>query len=90
MSERSRLAWRCRRGPRELELLLEGFLAQHYERLSAPERRSFAALLELQDPELLELLMGRAVSQDPQLAQLLERIRAWLPGAVSEDCDVIN
>ena len=57
-SERSRLAWRCRRGTRELDLLLTGWLERHYECADDQQRAQFAALLELPDPVLGAYLMG--------------------------------
>jgi antitoxin CptB len=50
--DRSRLAWRCRRGRREWDVLLLGWLERHYEAASGSQRAAFAALLELPDAEL--------------------------------------
>lgn len=56
-----RLLWRCRRGTRELDLLLSGWVARHWQAAAATERAAFAALLEEQDPDLLDWVSGRAV-----------------------------
>jgi len=68
-----RMLWRCRRGMKELDVLLE-----RYVRIgsvdSAQERRLFSALLELPDPELAAYVFGHAVPADPQLARLARRI----------------
>jgi len=58
--DRSRLAWRCRRGSKELDLLLLGWLARHFESATAEQRARFAALLELPDPELARYLLAAA------------------------------
>jgi antitoxin CptB len=55
---RSRLAWRCRRGTKELDLLLLGWVARSFESATAQERAAFAALLELPDPDLADCLLG--------------------------------
>jgi antitoxin CptB len=75
---RSRLAWRCRRGTKELDLLLLGWLARSFDSASAYERAAFAALLELPDPELADCLLG--VRQPPNAA-LAAAVAAIRPGA---------
>jgi antitoxin CptB len=56
--ERARLAWRCRRGRREWDLLLLDWLGRHYESTTAVQRARFAAVLELSDPELADYLLA--------------------------------
>jgi len=74
-ARRRRLAWRCRRGLRELELLLEAFLADGYERLDVVGRRAFEQLLEAPDPDLLAWLLGEARPQGRTFLDVVERIR---------------
>ena len=74
-SERARLRWRCRRGTRELDTLLEVFLDESYESLSAADKQRFSQLLELPDPDLHDYLMGWYEAADPGMARLIERIR---------------
>ena len=76
MSEGSRLRWRCRRGMKELDILLLGYLEQYYDTAPAEERRIFADLLELQDPQLHAYLIGRQTPSDPAVAQVIGKIRA--------------
>ena len=52
------LRWRCRRGTKELDRILGGFLEEDYTQASAELQRSFAALLERQDPDIYDWLMG--------------------------------
>jgi antitoxin CptB len=72
---RNRLAWQCRRGMRELDVLLQGFLEQRYEQLDARERDSFTRLLGYPDAVLLEWLMGRMVPADKDVASIVQDIR---------------
>ena len=72
---RSRLAWRCRRGTKELDLLLLGWLARCFDSATAPERAAFAALLELPDPELADCLLGVQRPLDARLAGAVAAIR---------------
>jgi len=73
-TELARLRWRCRRGMRELEFLLARYLDSDYPRAPAVEQAAFARLLELQDPVLWGLLLGREQASDPELAHVVDRI----------------
>jgi antitoxin CptB len=73
-SERARLRWRCRRGMRELDILMCGYLEQSYDGASEADRAAFRALLELPDPELLYYFTGRQAPDDPELRRLVDLI----------------
>jgi antitoxin CptB len=75
MSEMSRLRWHCRRGMKELDVVLEGYLARYYADASAEDRKAFEALLELPDPELLYQLTGRMPSADEPQTRVIEILR---------------
>lgn len=53
-----RLLWRCRRGMKELDVLLERFARRHLPAAGGGEREAFARFLELPDPVLAEYLLG--------------------------------
>ena len=74
MSEISRLRWMCRRGMKELDVVLTRYLDHCYESASPADRRQFLALLEMPDPDLYNLLLGRDKTTDPELAQLLQQL----------------
>ncbi|HEX2790293.1 MAG TPA: succinate dehydrogenase assembly factor 2 [Steroidobacteraceae bacterium] len=71
---RPRMAWRCRRGMKELDLLLSGWLDTQFERASDAQRRQFEALLELPDPQLAGYLLGGQRPEGADLAALVECI----------------
>lgn len=73
---KTRLFWQCRRGMLELDLMLQGFVRHGYDELSATARAAFRTLLDYPDPVLLELLMGRSATADPEIARVIEKIRA--------------
>lgn len=75
MENLHKLTWRCRRGTRELDLLLQGFMDRHYRTASAELQRAFEAMLEMQDPELYALLTGRKTSPDRNINKVIEHIR---------------
>ena len=75
LAERARLRWRCRRGMRELDVLLERFVEAAGAALPGPRLGAFARLLELPDPVLVEcLILGRP--PPPGLEELVAQIRA--------------
>jgi antitoxin CptB len=69
-----KLAWRSRRGLLELDLWLGRFVQRQLFALTTAEREQYEALLELPDPDLLELLDGRREPL-PGLAALIRRIQ---------------
>lgn len=71
---RSRLCWLCRRGTRELDLLLRAYLDLAYDDAPTAEQDSFTALLERTDEELQALFFGPARVTDPSLKPLVDRI----------------
>ncbi|QSA95565.1 succinate dehydrogenase assembly factor 2 [Methylococcus sp. EFPC2] len=75
---RARLGWRCRRGTRELDLLLATYLEQAYDQAPVPEQAAFESLLALPDPELAALLSGTSVHPTAALNALADKIRAQL------------
>jgi antitoxin CptB len=70
----SRLRWRCRRGMRELDVVLQRYLEQRYVEAPLEERQAFELLLEEQDPVLLAYLTGRELPQDSQQANVIARL----------------
>ncbi|MEO8460334.1 MAG: succinate dehydrogenase assembly factor 2 [Dokdonella sp.] len=72
----ARLRWRCRRGTRELDQLLGGWLENHYPTATQQQRSAFALLLDQQDPEIWHWLMGQAGPNDPDQLAIIDEIRA--------------
>ncbi len=83
LESKRKLAWACRRGMLELDILLNRYLDQAYDHASLQEQMDFKKLLECQDQVLFECLVKREENQgkisekdlDPQLIYLLDRIR---------------
>ncbi len=73
-TEGRRLLWRCRRGMKELDVLLERFARSILPTASAEQRTTFARFLELPDPVLVDYLLGQGVPPEPELAELVRHI----------------
>ena len=71
----ARLNWLSRRGIKELDLVLQGFLQDGYAEATAAEQQAFAALLEYQDPKISQM---RPIQEDEvaAIAALVQRLRA--------------
>jgi antitoxin CptB len=75
--ESRRLLWRCRRGMKELDIILDRFVRGSLPGSSGEERDTFARFLELPDPVLAEYLLGGGIPPEPEFAELARHIRAW-------------
>ena len=74
----SKLRWRCRRGLLENDLLIERFFARN-DGISADEARGLTMLMELSDPDLLDLFLGRRAPPPdlarPEVLRVLHAVR---------------
>jgi len=75
LNSRAKLAWRCRRGTKELDFLLQGFLKLDYDKLTVAEQRAFEKLLEAQDPVIMDWLWGNVPLPTGELGTVIGKIR---------------
>lgn len=68
------LRWRCRRGMKELDVLLTRYLDRDYYTAPLGQRQAFELLLEKPDPEILDYILGRAVPENRELALVIARL----------------
>lgn len=68
------LRWRCRRGMRELDVLLLRYLDEIFPLAPEVDRQVFEQLLSWQDPDIVDLLAGRVSSEDPGLRHVVEQL----------------
>ena len=73
-----RLLWQCRRGMKELDLLLTRYVRERYVAAAAGQQAAFEALLGLPDPEIADLLLGYGAPIDPDLAAVVRELSAAL------------
>lgn len=71
-----RLRWRARRGTRELDALFGGWLDLRYAAADESQREAFDALLEVQDPDLWDWVMGHAKPPRADWQAIIDDIRA--------------
>ena len=70
-----RLRWKCRRGMREMDILMTRFLDRGYAQLDASGQQAFEDLLDAPDQDILAWLCSDALPDEPQLARLIEQMR---------------
>jgi antitoxin CptB len=70
-----RLKWRSRRGLLELDLVFERFWARD-PGLDPEEVGALERVLAMADNDLLDLVMGRAETKDPEIRAMVEKLRA--------------
>jgi antitoxin CptB len=73
--ELGQLRWRCRRGMKELDVLLARYMDERFCNASHQEQAAFRQLLETPDTILHAYCLG-SEQPPPQFATLIERITA--------------
>lgn len=78
------LRWRCRRGMKELDVLLGRWIGEHHAAASSAQRAAFERFLDLPDPDMASYLLGREeppAEHRAMLDELLALARHDAPGA---------
>ena len=73
--EYNRVKWASRLGMLELDLLLGPFVDHRYLALSERDQVRFQRLLDEQDQDLYQYLMGYSVPADAELAMAAQMVR---------------
>ena len=74
MENLQKLAWKCRRGTKELDVLMQKFLNEYYQSAAPELQQAFEKMLDMQDPELYDLLIGKQKSSNENINQVIEHI----------------
>ena len=70
------MLWHCRRGMKELDVLLSRYARERYAGAPAGQQAAFEALLQLPDPQIADYLLGYATPPDPALAEVVRAVVA--------------
>jgi len=74
--EFGKLRWRCRRGMRELDVLLARYVDEEYRTACPEQQEAFRRLLDIQDPVIHAYFLGQETPPDTVLASLIAHITA--------------
>ncbi len=76
MEEFGKLRWRCRRGVKELDVLLTRYIDERFRGAPAAERQAFRGLLEGEDSAIYAYCFGQQRPPTAELSALIDRITA--------------
>jgi antitoxin CptB len=79
MAVTKRMLWRCRRGIRELDLVFGRFLERGLDALSPADLDGFERLLDQNDLDIYDWLMGRTVPPTEEFRRLIAQLHALTP-----------
>ncbi len=83
--QQSQLRWMCRRGMKELDVVMSRYLDSRYANADENEKQGFITLLGMPDPDLYSLLMGRQTGPDQNAEKVARSIRNMAgPGIETE------
>lgn len=70
-----KLRWLCRRGMKELDILLEPFVTQHTAAITRGEWPELEAMLDCEDDVLWDWIQNPGAAVNPAFRDILEQIR---------------
>jgi len=73
-AEIRRLRWHCRRGMKELDIVLNRYLDRDYALASEQERLAFQALLDQEDPVIWTWVLGAESPPEGLLADVIHKL----------------
>ena len=73
--KKARLLWRCRRGIKEMDIILQEFINVSYEQLNDEDKNAFSKLLDEQDLDILNWIMGKDKPINDRLANIINIIK---------------
>lgn len=77
-ADERKLQWHCRRGLKELDVILGPFFDRHYLSLAPADKAVFSRLVDCEDMDLFNWFMGQATPTDPELERMVGLILARL------------
>ncbi len=73
--KKSRLLWRCRRGIKEMDIILQDFINDSYDQLTEKNKNAFSKLLDEQDLDILNWIIGKDKPTDNELIEIINIIK---------------
>lgn len=65
------LQWKSRRGMKELDILFEHYLFEHYENADDIHKQAFIELSDMQDPKITDYLFERDTPESPAVMDII-------------------
>lgn len=78
-----KVRWKCRRGMRELDRIMERYLSDRWPQASAAERDQFLSLLDVEDDKLFQWFMGYEPCTDERYSDIVRLVGGLPPDSAS-------
>lgn len=72
----NKIRWQCLRGTQELDCILQNYLDHGFESAEMSEREAFLKLLQCQDSDLQDWLLGQVEPEEQALREIVLKIRS--------------
>ena len=76
LNKKSHLIWRCRRGIKEMDIIFQDFIKNSYDQLSNSNKNAFSKLLDQQDLDILNWIIGKDNPRDSELVEIISIIKS--------------
>lgn len=76
---KAKLLWRCRRGMKELDVVMVRFVEESYFQIANDYQAAFEKTLAMQDPDLYALVLGRDTHNDPDIQYVINILSSYRP-----------
>lgn len=72
-----KLHWKCRRGMKEMDILFEHYLYQHYTEADATHQAAFESMCDMQDPIIADYLFERSLPDSAAVNDIIGIMRTY-------------
>lgn len=77
MENLKKLHWKCRRGMKEMDILFEHYLYEHYQKTDEVHQQAFEAMCDMQDPTIADYLFERSQPEQVAVQDIIIIMRAY-------------
>lgn len=78
--EERKVIYRARRGLKEIDVYFDPYVKNYYLQADAAEKATFAALVEQEDPDLLDWFMEVSEPPKPEMRALINKLKHYVHG----------
>lgn len=78
--EERKVIYRARRGLKEIDVYFDPYVKNYYLTADPKEKATFAALVEQEDPDLLDWFMEVSEPPRPEMRELIRKLKHYVHG----------
>ncbi len=72
-----KLHWKCRRGMKEMDILFEHYLYEHYQKADSEHQQAFEQMCDMQDPLIADYLFERNQPETAAINDIINIMRSY-------------